>query len=151
MIKLFFLIVISFILETNLSLFINLNTNLFNSLFVLSSLIIINDFIKAKTKFYFLAIILGLIYDIIFTSKIGFNLITFLITAIFIKNIDYLFKTKINIIKYLNIIIFYRFIGYSILLLIGYFNFDIIFFLRSIYSSLIINIIYIIILKKIIV
>ena len=145
MLRIIFILFISFYLEANISLFINYSTNYFNILFVLSSIIIISELIKDKSKFYFLSSIIGFFYDLMFTSKLGFNLITFLLTAIFIKNIDKYVKLKI--IKYLYILIFYRIISYSILILTGYLSFDWIILSKSIYSSIILNYLYIILLN----
>lgn len=149
MIKTIIIIILSFILDSNLSNYIPINTSLFNTMFVISSLIIISELIIYQEKFYFIAVITGIFYDFLFTNRLGFSILTFLLTAIFIKNSDKLIKTKIDIIKYLIMLIFYRVVSYLILLFVGYFNFDISKFFMSIYSSLLLNLIYIIILKKI--
>lgn len=142
MIKIFIIIFLSIILECNLSNYILINTNFFNNFLTVTSLIIISDMIKDKNRFYFLVIILASFYDLIFTNRFGFSLISFFILAIFIKNIDKIFKTHIKIIKYIIIFILYRIICYLILLLIGYLKFDFFVLLKSIYSSIIINLIY---------
>ena len=144
MIKIFLVIIISFYLESNISLFIDYSTNFFNILFVLSSLVIISKLVKDNMKFYLLSSIIGLIYDILFTSKLGFNLLIFLLIAIFIKNSDKFIKSKI--IQYLSVIIIYRLISYSILLLTGYLHFNLFILFKSIYSSLILNYVYVMLL-----
>lgn len=149
MIKTIFIIILSFILEGNLSNYISINTNFFNIMFISSSLIIISELIVSKDKFYFISILMGIFYDFLFTNRLGFSILTFLLTAIFIKNISKILKTNINIIKYLVIIIFYRLISYLILLFVGYLNFSLSKLFLSIYSSIILNLIYIIILKKV--
>lgn len=149
MIRTILVIILSFLLEENLSNYIPINTNFFNIMFIISSLIIISELIINQNHFYLIAILMGLFYDLIFTNRLGFSVLTFLLTAIFIKNINKLVKTKINIIKYIIILIFYRIISYLILLLVGYLDFSISKLFISIYSSIILNLFYIIILKKI--
>lgn len=149
MIRTVLVIILSFFLEANLSNYISINTNFFNIMFIISSLIIISELITNQNHFYFITILMGLFYDLIFTNRLGFSLLTFFLTAIFIKNINKLVKTKINIIKYIIILIFYRIISYLILLLVGYLDFNISKLFISIYSSIILNLFYIIILKKI--
>lgn len=149
MIRTILVIILSFLLEENLSNYIPINTNFFNIMFIISSLIIISELIINQNHFYLIAILMGLFYDLIFTNRLGFSVLTFLLTAIFIKNINKLVKTKLNIIKYIIILIFYRIISYLILLLVGYLDFSISKLFISIYSSIILNLFYIIILKKI--
>ncbi|MCI8777965.1 MAG: hypothetical protein HFI87_02310 [Bacilli bacterium] len=149
MIKSIIIITLSFVLESNLSNFISINTNFFNTFLVFSSLIIIENILESKESLYMLAIITGLCYDLVFTDRVGYSIITFLLGFIIIKNINKIVKTKFNIIKYIIIIISYRLISYTILLLIGYLSFDALKLLHSIYSSILLNLIYIIMLKTI--
>lgn len=147
MIKIFLILFMSFILESNLSVYIPINTSFFNSFFVLSSLIVINDLILEKDKFYILSIFIGVFYDLVFTNRIGFSLLTFLLTAIFIKNNNLFKKFSKNILNYLSIFVFYRLVSFFVLFLIGYVSFDFFYLLKSIYSSIILNIIYVYILS----
>ena len=115
MIKTIIIIILSFILDSNLSNYIPINTSLFNTMFVISSLIIISELIIYQEKFYFIAVITGIFYDFLFTNRLGFSILTFLLTAIFIKNSDKLIKTKIDIIKYLIMLIFLEYLLKKIL------------------------------------
>ena len=145
--KIFLIIFVSFFLENNLSIFISIDTSFFNSFFVLSSLIIISDLILEKDNFYIISIIIGIIYDLFFTNRIGFSLFTFLLTAIFIKN-NCLFKLKfINILNCISIFIFYRLVSFFTLFFVGYISFDFLNLLKSIYSSIILNMIYVYVLS----
>lgn len=143
MIKILLIIFLSFFLESNLSLFIPINTLLFNICFVFSSLIIISKMVENKNKYYLMVIIISLVYDLIFTNRLGFSVLTFLISSIFIKNIDKLIFSNSDIIKYLSIFVIYRLISYFILIIVGYLPFNYIVLLKSIYSSIILNLVYV--------
>mgnify|MGYP001063276501 CR=1 FL=1 len=147
MIKSVIIIILSFILESNLSNFISINTNFFNTFLVFSSLIIIDNILESKESLYIFAIFTGILYDLVFTDRIGYSILTFLIGSIIIKNINKISKLKVNIINYLIILIMYRLISYTILLLIGYLSFNPLKLFHSIYSSIILNLLYIITLK----
>ena len=149
MIKTIIIIILSFILESNLSIYIPLNTIFFHPIFVISSLIIISKLETSKNTFYFAALIIGLFYDLLFTNRLGFSILTFLLTAVFIKNINKILKINFDFIKTIIVIIFYRIISYLILLLIGYLSLNIYKLCASIYSSIVLNVLYVIILKKI--
>lgn len=143
MIKILLIIFLSFFLESNLSLFIPINTLFFNICFVFSSLIIISKMVENKNKYYLMVIIISLVYDLIFTNRLGFSVLTFLISSIFIKNIDKLIFSNSDIIKYLSIFAIYRLISYFILIIVGYLPFNYIVLLKSIYSSIILNLVYV--------
>ena len=148
------MIIISFILDNFISNFINHNS-LFYPLFTLLSLIIIYPkFIKKINKYYLTSFLLGLIYDIAVTDTLFLNAFIFLLLSYII---NYIFrKTPYNYLSVLIIsfisIIYYRVITYIVLLLLNYLNFNLLTLLKSIYNSLILNIIYITILynKKLI-
>ena len=143
MIKILLIIFLSFFLESNLSLFIPINTLFFNICFVFSSLIIISKMVENKNKYYLIVIIISLVYDLIFTNRLGFSVLNFLISSIFIKNIDKLIFSNSDIIKYLSIFVIYRLISYFILIIVGYLPFNYIVLLKSIYSSIILNLVYV--------
>lgn len=147
MLKIFFIVLLSFILEGNLSIFVSMNTSLFNSFFVLTSLIVISNLILEKDKFYTFSIFMGILYDLVFTNRIGFNLLTFLLTAIFIRNNNLFKRSYKNILNYLSVFIFYRLVSFFVLFLVGYISFDFLMLLKSIYSSIILNIFYVYILN----
>ena len=130
-----------------LPIFISINTNFFNTFLVFSSLIIIDNILESKESLYIFAIFTGILYDLVFTDRIGYSILTFLIGSIIIKNINKISKLKVNIINYLIILIMYRLISYTILLLIGYLSFNPLKLFHSIYSSIILNLLYIITLK----
>ena len=148
------MIIISFVLDNFISNFINHNS-LFYPLFTLLSLIIIYPkFTKKLNKYYLISFLLGLTYDIAVTDTLFLNAFIFLLLSYII---NYIFKTipynyfSVLIISIVSII-YYRLITYLVLLLLNYLNFNIVVLLKSIYNSLILNIIYITILynKKLI-
>ena len=130
------MIIISFILESFISRFTNLNTYLFSPLFVLISLIIFYRYNRKKTLM--ITIIVGIMYDLIFSKLFFINIFIFYI--IFLCY-NYL-KKKININYILTIsIILYRLIFYIFLIFINY-NIPIYLLIKSIISSIPINFIY---------
>lgn len=142
--------IISFILDNLISNFINHNS-LFYPLFTMLSLIIIYPkFNKKDNKYYIYSFILGLIYDITVSDTLFLNAFIFLLLSYIL---NYIFKKipynylSILIISILTII-YYRLVTYLTLILLNYLNINILILLKSIYSSLILNIIYISILSN---
>lgn len=135
-------IIVSFILDNFVSNFISLKS-LFYPLFSLLSLIIIYPFYK-RQKYLKISFILGLFYDIVYTDTLILNAFLFLIQAYLLKRIFK--KIEYNYISCLLIsllsIIFYRTSTYIILIIINYTSFNIINLIKAIYSSIIINLIY---------
>ncbi len=129
---------ISLILETIVSNVVGINS-IFIPLFFIMSLILIYP----KEDYLIICFICGLIYDICFYNSLFINTISFILIGLLIPNLK-----KYNIyFKSIIVIIFYRFISYSMLVLIGYTKFNISLLFKSIYSSIILNIIFIILVK----
>ena len=132
------MILLSLILETIVSNIVGINS-IFIPLFFIMSLILIYP----KKNFLIICTICGLIYDICFYNSLFINTISFIFIGLLLPNLN-----KYNIyLKSIIVIIFYRFITYSMLVLIGYVEFNMFIFYRSIYSSIILNIIFIIFIK----
>ena len=132
------LIIISLIFDGLLSSF----SNIFIPLFTLSSLVIIY---KKKKNFIWYSLIIGLLYGIIFTNMFLLELISYYLCSIFI--IIYFDKMKYNLmntflITIINIIL-YRTINFLILCFSRIIKFNIFLLFKSIYSSILINLIYI--------
>lgn len=140
------IVCISIFLDNLISIFINTNS-IFFPLFTLLSIIFLNLLNIEDFHYFLLTFIIGFVYDIFFSNSIFMNTSIFL----FLGLIIYLIFKKINynffnvLITSILIIILYRIITYFLFLLNSnvYFNINIIF--KGIYSSLIINIIYIIV------
>ena len=104
------IIIISIILDGILSNFLPYtigNLSCFTPLLTLVSLFLIYPFYVKKTKkYYIVALVMGLIYDLLYTNLLFYNSILFLIIAILIK---YLYKNfevnYFNIILYIIVII----------------------------------------------
>ena len=122
--------IISFILDKYLS----------NSLFTLLSLLLTYNK-KNRKKLITISIILGLLYDIIYTNTLFINTIVFLL-SIYLIEIIYKKNNYLNIIIYsLIIIIYYRLAQYIIINIIyNYPSYDII---KNIVYSILINMIYV--------
>lgn len=114
-------------------------------LFTLISLSLIWPYFKKNDMNYIITcVIVGLFYDIIYTSMPFLNTVTFLILSLVIMLNYRLFKYNIFSSNIFNIflVVFYRIISYFILIIIGYLKFDYLYILEKIYSSIIINVIY---------
>ena len=138
-------IIISFILDSVISNFISLNS-LFMPLFTLMSLIIVYPYFKGNIKNYFtVCFITGLFYDLVYTDTIVIHAFLFLLIGFIITRLNLVFSNN-----YLNVIImaiitiiFYRFVSYILLLITNNISFSFMILLKSIYHSLILNIIFV--------
>ncbi len=138
--------ILSFIFDGIFSLLVEKNSLLI-SLFSLTSLVVIYPFIIKKHKLIYFAFLLGFCYDIIYTQTPLLYTILFVILSLII--LLYFRFIPYNIISSLictTIIIFmYRIISYTCVILINDYKFswDIVF--KSFYSSIISNVVYLII------
>lgn len=141
-------LIISFLLDGILSNFIGINS-LFYPLFSLVSFIIIFPYFNNEFDFYKSSFILGILYDLIYTDTFIFYGVVFLMISFIISKVSSIINDNcisLIIITIITITLF-RSISYLFIVLTGNmpFSFDILF--KSVYSSLIINIIYTLILK----
>ena len=138
-------LIVSFILDSIISNFISLGS-LFTPLFTLMALIIIYPYYNGDKFKYFLAcFVTGIFYDLIYTDTIVIHGFLFVIIGFII--------TKLNLIlanNYINVgimaivcIIFYRIIAYSLLLITANISFEWFELFKSIYRSLLANVIYV--------
>ena len=138
-------LIISFVLDSIISNFISLDS-LFFPLFTLMALIIVYPYFNNNRHKYFgICLITGICYDLIYTNTIIIHGMLFLVIGFLI--------TKLNLIisnNYINVaimaivcIIIYRFLAYGLLLITASTSFDFFSLLKSIYSSLILNVIYV--------
>lgn len=138
-------VIISFLLESIVSNFISLDSQLFMPLFTLVSLLIVYPFFNKKESDYLkLCAITGLFYDIVYTDTLLFHLLLFVMLGYLITKINNVVNTNFISICFMIpiIIILYRILSYSILCLSGFLLFDWANLGESIYSSLLLNIIY---------
>lgn len=136
-------VILSFLLEI---LFSNLvsSSGLFIPLFFLVTLVIIYPYFKSKSNYIIICLICGLLYDLGFLNTAFVNTLCFTFTGLFIMflhsyiNYNIVSTSIVNIIS----IVFYRIINYLLLCLVAYTNFNILISVKGIYSSLIVNILY---------
>lgn len=138
-------IISSFFLESICSNYISINSSLFIPLFSIISLVIIYPYFNNKDlQFLQCCVGVGLAYDLIFTNTLIFNMVIFLGIGVIIKLINFFISNNplnITLISALSIV-FYRLITYIVLCIVGYLNFNFQVLYKSIYSSLLLNVIY---------
>ncbi len=138
-------IILSFILEGTISNLVSPNSIIL-PLFTMTSLVICYPYFNKTKKYHFIitSIIIGIIYDIAYTNSLFINTFTFIICCLIIIYIDnyihdsLLNKTIINIIM----ILLFKTISYLLLFIFGFIKFNYNILLKGIYSSLVLNIIY---------
>lgn len=142
----YIILVVSFLLDGIISFLLNKNIIL-NPLFSLCSLVIIFRYQtrQNKTKYFLLAFLLGLFYDIVYTNTLFLNAGIFLIISLIIVKFYKIFSYNLlnSIIMTLVVIIIYRSLNFIVISSVGLIDFDLSNLFKSIYSSLILNIIYI--------
>ncbi len=144
----YIVLIISLLLECVISNLIDLNS-IFIPLFLLISFIVVYPYLKKDIeKYLIICTVSGLIYDISFYNSTFINTISFFIIGLLVILLyKYLNSNILNLVlKVIIIVTMYRIISFSMLCIIGYIDFNLTLLFRSIYSSYIINIIYIILL-----
>lgn len=139
----YFKIVIAFVLEILVSVFLNQNSY-FLPLFVFIVTIEEQQKIKDLKKSLIFSFLVGFIYDIVMTNTYFLNATIFLVVSWIMRKYDkYIDKNKITILFYFLLEIFlYRFFVYSTLVIIQYKKLSIILFIKSILYSIFLNIIF---------
>lgn len=131
----------TFILDITFNLYINIK--LLYPMFTISFLIILYFLIKNKNNYLLYSIVLGFIYDLIYSSTF-INTVLFFIISLIIKNI---FNKNISIIKILftllTIIFIYDLSLFLYVVIVNKYLYSINIFINKYISSLIINFIYI--------
>ena len=147
MIYIYILLAISTILDILLS-GITHNTVLI-PLFSVTSMIIIYPLMKNNKSYLKLILIYGIISGFFFSPFLLFNTLIYLIIALFIIELNNVFKDNIGhlILMTILVILFYRILIYINLIIIKAIDADLSILFKSIYSSLILNLIYIIIIN----
>lgn len=146
------ILIFSFLFEAMFTNLVGTNS-IFIPLFTLTSLVLVYPYFKKKNFNYVLVcLILGIFYDIAFADSVFVNTICFgIIGGLNILIYNYV-KYNIYTANIVNIIIIitYRIISYIVLLSINFITFNGNILFKGIYSSLLINIAYGIILYLII-
>lgn len=141
----YLILVISFLLDNLISFFLNTNL-LFNPLLSLVSLIIIFRYYhrKDENKYLITNFVLGLVYDIVCTDTVFLNAGIYLLLSLFIIKFYKIFSYNLlnSAILLIIVIIIYRSITFLVLSNFNFISFNLYHLLRSIYSSLILNLLY---------
>jgi len=137
-----FISMFSFFLDGILSKYV-LPNSLFLPLLTIVSLIIIYPYFNNDNYRYFKYIaILGILYDIAYMNLIFYNFFIFMLLGFINVFIKYLISDRLSINIFITIILIvvYRFINFMYINIVSSMSFEFLF--KSIYSSLILNIIY---------
>jgi len=138
-----FVTIISFILEYLFNGFFH--SSFLVGLIIFSSLILLEPYFKKNKNMYFLyCFIVGFLYDYVYTGVYFMNAGLFLVIGVVVDYINSVSPNNlfVSILELLFLIVLYRFISFVFLGINGVvdFSFDILF--RSIYCSLLLNVIY---------
>ena len=137
-------LLVSFVLEGILSIIIPTNS-LFIPIFSIIALATVYPLFKDnRIKYLIYASSLGLLYDIVYTNTPFTNTLSFLVTAYIISLIyEYIKVSKFNILLIdIIVILFYQTFSYMFLCILSYSKFNETTFIENLYSSLISNVIY---------
>ena len=138
-------LIVSFCFDGIISNFIPLHSQLLIPLLTLMSLLIVYPYFNHHEDDYLkVAGVLGLCYDIVFTDTVFLNCVLFLLVALFIRLLNEWFSNNIFSVGLMAILVitFARILEYSILSLVGFFAFDWMYLFQGIYSSILLNVIY---------
>lgn len=144
------ILIISFILDGIFSNVLSINS-LFYPLFTLISLIVIYPYYNSNQTFYKHAFCIGLAYDLIYTDTMIFYAFLFVLLSLIISKLSVLLTdnyVSLLIISLLSIVIF-RTLTYISIIITGNMPFSFAILLKGIYSSLIANLLYVIVLNMI--
>lgn len=142
----FIILIVSFFLDGLLSNLLRFSNYFYPLCFLLSLVIICPCFKKGNIKnYYFISLIMGLLYDIVYTNTLFLNFILFFWLAILIKLIYNLVPNNYLSLLFISflIIVLYRLVVYLIMFIISYKVLSINILFDSILSSMLINFIYV--------
>ncbi|MBQ2872451.1 MAG: hypothetical protein IJE89_00410 [Bacilli bacterium] len=140
-------VIISFLLDGIISNIIPFNLvdpSFFKTIYSVISLVIIYNYFDNKKKYLSILIILGILFDIIYTNTFILNIIVFITIYIILSNLDYVIPNNIITINIKSIICIslYHILTYIILLLANYNSYSIKLLFIILLRSLIMTIIY---------
>ena len=151
-------VIISFLLDGIISNTVPFNLvdpSYFKTIYSLISLVIIYNYFDNKKKYLSILVILGILFDIVYTNTFILNIIVFITIYIVLSNLDYLIPNNIITINIKSIICIslYHILTYIILLLANYNSYSIkllfIILLRSLSMTIIYTTISYLIMNKI--
>ena len=134
---------LSFILEYVVNGFFH--GTIFSGLIIFSSLILLEPFFKKnKEKFFVFCFIVGFIYDFVYTGTYFMNAGIFLLVGVFVSFINSVTPNNflVSVLELVLMILFYRVITFFFFAINGVVDFDFFLLFKSIYSSILMNLIY---------
>ena len=140
-------LIISFLLDSIISLYIpaSISTlSYFKTIYTIISLVIIYNYFENSQKYLIITIILGALFDIVYTNTFLLNIVIFITIYLLLTELDYIMPNNlltVNI-KALSAIYIYHIITYTILLLTHYNSYTFSILLNILMKSTIMTIIY---------
>lgn len=147
MIVIIIYLIISFLLDSIISLYIpaSLTTlSYFKTIYTLVSLVVIFNYFENSKKYLIIAIILGALFDTVYTNTFLLNIVIFIVDYFLLTELDYIIPNNlftINI-KSLSALYTYHILTYIILLLTHYNSYSFSILLNILMKSTIMTIIY---------
>lgn len=147
MIVIIIYLIISFLLDSIISLYIpaSLTTlSYFKTIYILVSLVVIFNYFENSKKYLIIAIILGALFDTVYTNTFLLNIVIFIVVYFLLTELDYIIPNNlftINI-KSLSALYTYHILTYIILLLTHYNSYSFSILLNILMKSTIMTIIY---------
>lgn len=147
MIVIIIYLIISFLLDSIISLYIpaSLTTlSYFKTIYTLVSLVVIFNYFENSKKYLIIAIILGALFDTVYTNTFLLNIVIFIVVYFLLTELDYIIPNNlftINI-KSLSVLYTYHILTYIILLLTHYNSYSFSILLNILMKSTIMTIIY---------
>jgi len=140
-------VTLSFILDGLISNYVSINLvnpSYLRTIYTVISLIVIYHYFENEKKYLSILLILGILFDIVYTNTFCLNIFIFFIIYLIINHLNYLIDNNlftINIKGIISIII-YHVLTYILLLLVNYNNYNLNILLTIIIRSIIMTIIY---------
>lgn len=140
-------VIISFILDSLISNLISFNLvdpSHFKTIYSIVSLVIIYNYFDNKKKYLSILVILGILFDIVYTNTFILNIVVFLIIYIILSYLDFIIPTNLITINIKSIVCIFSYyiLTYIILLLSNYNNYNIKLLGLILIRSIIMTIIY---------
>ena len=139
------ILIISLLVQSIFSNFLNIHISFFNPLFSLSALIIIYPYYKNKRKFFITVFIFGICYDVLFSGFILIHSFLFLLIGVIIMIMYKLWNSlllNIIIFQIITIIVYQNFY-YFIITIIDKLSWNSLMIFKLVMQSLLANIIFI--------
>lgn len=147
MIVIIIYLIISFLLDSIISLYISASLttlSYFKTIYTLVSLVVIFNYFENSKKYLIIAIILGALFDTVYTNTFLLNIVIFIVVYFLLTELDYIIPNNlftINI-KSLSALYTYHILTYIILLLTHYNSYSFSILLNILMKSTIMTIIY---------